>query len=192
MSVTRKPHPTKHEDTRSISYRLPTHIVEELETEAMQRKISQNVLVKQILEKYVNWDRFAENIGMIPVPRDVLKTLGEEMEGDSMNKIIDVMVPLVKDWVMFMKGNYDLKRAIEAFEDYMRASGMTSDHRIEGETHHFIVQHNLGIKWSLFTEMILKEIFHQFLPNLAVKSRTTPNTAIVSSALGSDFSEHDY
>lgn len=192
MTVTRKPHPPKREDTRSISYRLPVHVVEELETEAMQKKISQNVLVKQILEKYVKWDRFAENIGMIPVPRDILKTLGEEMEGDSMNKIIDVMVPLVKDWVMFMKGNYDLKRAIEAFEDYMKASGMTSDHRIEGEVHHFIVQHNLGIKWSLFTEMLLKQIFYQFLPNLAVKSRTTPNTAIVSSALGSDFSEHDY
>ncbi|MDE1726610.1 MAG: hypothetical protein KGH89_05030 [Thaumarchaeota archaeon] len=192
MTVKRKPHPAKHEETRSISYRLPTHVVEELETEAMQKKISQNVLVRQILEKYVNWDRFAENIGMIPVPKDILKTLGEEMEGDSMNKIIDVMVPLVKDWVMFMKGNYDLKRAIEAFEDYMKASGMTSDHRIEGEVHHFIVQHNLGIKWSLFTEMLLKQIFHQFLPNLAVNSRTTPNTAIISTALGSDFSEHSY
>ncbi len=192
MSVKRKPHPPKHEDTRSISYRLPAHIVTELETEAMQKKISQNVLVKQILEKYINWDRFADNIGMIPVPKDVLKTLGEEMEGDSINKIIDVMIPLVKDWVMFMKGNYDLKRAIEAFEDYMRASGMTSDHRIEGETHHFIVQHNLGMKWSLFTEMLLKQIFYQFLPDLAVKSRTTPNTAIISSALGSDFSEHEY
>lgn len=192
MTVKRKPHPTKHEETRSISYRLPSHIIEELETEAMQKKISQNVLVKQILEKYVNWDRFAENIGMIPVPKDILKTLGEEMEGDSINKIIDIMIPLVKDWVMFMKGNYDLKRAIEAFEDYMKASGMTSDHRIEGEVHHFIVQHNLGIKWSLFTEMLLKQIFHQFLPDLVVKSRTTPNTTIVSSALGSDFSEHDY
>lgn len=192
MSVKRKPHPPKHEDTRSISYRLPAHIVAELETEAMQKKISQNVLVKQILEKYVNWDRFADSIGMIPVPKDILKTLGEEMEGDSINKIIDVMIPLVKDWVMFMKGNYDLKRAIEAFEDYMRASGMTSDHRIEGEVHHFIVQHNLGMKWSLFTEMLLKQIFYQFLPDLAVKSRTTPNTAIISSALGSDFSEHEY
>lgn len=192
MTVKRKPHPSKHEDTRSISYRLPAHVITELETEAMQRKISQNVLVKQILEKYVNWDRFAENIGMVPVPKDVLKTLGEEMEGDSINKIIDVMIPLVKDWVMFMKGNYDLKRAIEAFEDYMKASGMVSDHRIEGEVHHFIVQHNLGIKWSLFTEMLLKQIFYQFMPNLAVKSRTTPNTAIISSALGSDFSEHDY
>jgi len=192
MTVKRQPHPTKHEQTRSISYRLPEHLVNELETEAMQKEISQNVLVKQILEKYVNWDRYADKIGMIPVPKDILKTLGEEMEGDSINKVIDTMIPLIKDWVMFMKGTYDLKRAIEALEDYMRASGMTSDHRIEGEVHHFIIQHNLGMRWSLFTEMILKQIFHQFLPNLAMKSRTTPNTTIASIALGSEFSEHNY
>ena len=192
MTIKRQPHPTKHEQTRSISYRLPTFIVDELETEAMQRETSQNVLVKQILEKYVKWDRFADKIGMIPVPKDVMKTLGEEMEGDVINKIIDVMLPLIKDWVMFMKGNYDLKRAIEAFEDYMKASGMTSDHRIDGEIHHFIIQHNLGIRWSLFTEMLLKQIFHQFSPNLTMKSRTTPNTTIASIGLGSSFSEHEY
>lgn len=192
MTVKRKPHPPKHEATRSISYRLPAHLVDELETESMQKEISQNVLVKQILEKYVNWDRFADKIGMVPVPKDILKVLGEEMEGDAINKIIDVMVPLVKDWVMFMKGNYDLKRVVEAMEDYMRASGMTSDHRIEGEIHHFIIQHNLGIRWSLFTELLLKETFHQFMPNLTMKSRTTPNTTIASIALGSDFSEHNY
>ena len=192
MTVKRQPHPIKHEQTRSISYRLPEYLVNELETEAMQKEISHNVLVKQILEKYVNWDRFADKIGMIPVPKDILKTLGEEMEGDAINKVIDTMIPLIKDWVMFMKGSYDLKRAIESFEDYMRASGMTSDHRIEGETHHFIIQHNLGIRWSLFTEMLLKQIFHQFLPNLVMKSRTTPNTTIASIALGSEFSEHQY
>jgi len=192
MTVKRQPHAIKHEQTRSISYRLPEHLVNELETEAMQKEISQNVLVKQILEKYVNWDRYADKIGMIPVPKDILKTLGEEMEGDSINKVIDTMIPLIKDWVMFMKGTYDLKRAIEALEDYMRASGMTSDHRIEGEVHHFIIQHNLGMRWSLFTEMMLKQIFHQFLPNLAMKSRTTPNTTIASIALGSEFSEHNY
>jgi len=42
----RKPHPPKKEKTRSITYRLPEKIVEELETEAMQKNISQNVLVK--------------------------------------------------------------------------------------------------------------------------------------------------
>ncbi len=191
-SVTQKPHESKHEKTRSITYRLPAKLVEDLETEATQKEISQNVLVKQILEKYTQWDKFANIIGMIPVPKDVLKTLGEKMEGDEINKIIDVILPLIKDWVMFMKGNYDLKRAIESLEDYMRASGMTSDHRTEGSVHHFIIQHNLGMRWSLFTEQLLKRMFHQFLPQTTMNCRTTPNTTIASIALGPEFDEHDY
>ncbi|MGI0062521.1 MAG: hypothetical protein ACREBA_08730 [Nitrosotalea sp.] len=192
MTVKRQPHPTKHEQTRSISYRLPEHLVSELETEAMQKEVSQNVLVKQILEKYVKWDRYADKIGIIPVPKEILRKLGDKMTGDEINQVIDIMIPLIKDWVMFMKGNYDLKRAIEALEDYMRASGMTSDHRTEGGIHHFIIQHNLGIKWSLFTEQLLKQIFHQFLPGLAMQCKTTPNTTIASIALGLDFNEHIY
>ena len=191
-SAKRKPHDSKHEKTRSITYRLPAKLVEDLETEAAQKEISQNVLVKQILEKYTQWDKFANIIGMIPVPKDVLKTLGEEMSGDEINKIIDAILPLIKDWVMFMKGNYDLKRAIESLEDYMRASGMISDHRIEGSIHHFIIQHNLGVRWSLFTEQLLKNIFHQFLPQAVMSCRTTQNTTIASIALGSEFDEHKY
>ena len=191
MVVKRQPHPVKHEKTRSISYRLPEHIIEELEIEAGQKEISQNVLVKQILEKYIGWEKFSGNVGMIPVPREILRVLGEKMDGEVMNEIIHTITPMIKDWVMFMKGSYDLKRTIESMEQYMRASGMTSDHRIEGDVHHFIIQHNLGIRWSLFTELFLKQIFHEFLPNLAVKSRTTPNTVISSIALGSDFSEHE-
>lgn len=192
MVVKRQTHPTKHEQTRSISYRLPEYIINGLETESQQKGISQNVLVKQILEKYIEWETFANNIGMIPVPREILRILGEKMDGVVMNEIIQTMTPMIKDWVMFMKGGYDLKKAIESMEEYMRASGMTSDHRIEGSIHHFIIQHNLGIRWSLFTEMFLKQIFHEFLPNIAMKSRTTPNTVITSIALGSDFNEHDH
>jgi hypothetical protein len=192
MVVKRQPHPVKHEQTRSISYRLPEYIIEGLEVEAQQKEISQNVLVKQILEKYIQWERFANNIGMIPVPREILRVLGEKMDGEVINEVIKVITPMMKDWVMFMKGNYDLKRVIESMEEYMRASGMTSDHRIEGDIHHFIIQHNLGIRWSLFTELLLKQIFHEFLPNLTMKTRTTSNTVISSIALGSDFSEHDH
>src|SRR5690242_12850859 len=91
MTVKRQKHPPKREQTRSISYRLPEFIVNELETEAMQKEVSQNVLVKQILEKYVKWDRFADKIGIIPVPKEILKILGNEMKGDEINKIIDAI-----------------------------------------------------------------------------------------------------
>ena len=191
-SIKRKSHPPKKEKTRSITYRLPAKVVEELETEAMQKNISQNVLVKQILERYVRWDRFSEKIGMIPVPKEIINYLGKEIEGEYIDEIIKVILPTIKDTVLFMKGNYDLKRCIETLEDYMRASGMKSDHRVEGELHHFIIQHELGLKWSFFTEQLLKEIFHQFVPQINLKCQTTKKTVIVTIALGSDFSEHDY
>ena len=188
----RQPHPPKKETTRSITYRLPAKIVEELETEAMKKNISQNVLVKQILEKYVHWDRFGDKIGMIPIPKGILDSLGAEMDGEDINQIIKSVLPLIKDTVLFMKGKYDLKRCIETLEDYIQASGMKSDHRIEGELHHFIIQHELGINWSFFTEQLLKEIFNSFMPDKNIKFQTTKNTIIATIALGSDFSEHDY
>jgi hypothetical protein len=188
----RKPHAPKKEVTRSITYRLPAKLVEELETEAMQKNISHNVLVRQILEKYLVWDRFADKIGIIPIPKKILETLGVDLEGSEINEIVDVIKPIIKESVLFMKGRYDLKRTIETLEDYMRASGMKSDHRVEGAMHHFIIQHELGMKWSLFTEQLLKEIFYEFLPQKNLKCQTTEKTVIASIELGSDFSEHDY
>lgn len=187
-----QPHPAKKEKTRSITYRLPAYVVEELETESTKKNISQNVLVKQILEKYVRWDRFGEKIGMIPVPKDILISLGDEMSGKDIDEIIKTLVPVIKDSVMFMKGGYDIKRCIETLEDYMRASGMKSDHRTEAGVHHFIIQHELGMNWSFFTEQLLREIFHQFVPDKNLKCQTTKSTVIASISLGSDFSEHDY
>lgn len=192
VKVTRKPHPKKKEKTRSITYRLTEHLVEELETEAMEQNISQNVLVKQILEKYIEWYRFSEKIGMIPIPKKLLQTLGDSMDGTDIDEIINLIFPIIKDNVMFMKGGYDLRRCIETLEDYMKASGMKSDHRVEGALHHFIIQHDLGKKWSVFTEQLLTQIFHSFLPDQNLKFQTTDTTVILTVALGADFDEHEY
>lgn len=192
VSTKRQIHVQKKEPTRSITYRLPEKLVSELETEANQKSISQNVLVKQILEKYVQWDRFSNKIGMIPVPKGILEALGGELDGQDIDAIITLMFPLIKDTVLFIKGGYDLKRCIETLEDYMRASGMNSDHRVEGDVHIFLIQHDLGLKWSVFTEQLLTQIFHSFLPYKELRFQTTDTTVILSVTLGSDFNEHDY
>ena len=182
----------KKESTRSITYRLPEKLVAELDVEASQKGISQNVLVRQILEKYVQWDRFSTKIGMIPVPKGILESLGIELDGKDIDEIINLMFPVIKDIVLFIKGGYDLKRCLETLEDYMKASGMNSDHRIEGDVHTFLIQHDLGLKWSVFTEQLLTQVFHSFLPNKELRFQTTDNTVILSVSLGSDFNEHDY
>lgn len=191
-SVKRKFHSQTKEKTRTVTFRLPEKLIDELETEAMQREVSLNVLARQTLEKFIQWDKFSDKIGMIPVPKGILTSLGVDLDSKDVNMIVDILKPIIKDNVMFMKGKYDLKRCIETLEDYMRASGMKSDHRVEGSLHHFIIQHGLGINWSLLTEQLLKEIFHEFLPDEIVKSQTTETTVIVTISLGVDFNEHEY
>lgn len=183
---------TAKKPTQSVTYRLPEKLVAELDTESTRKSISQNVLVKQILEKYVQWDRFSSKIGMIPVPKGILESLGDELDGRDIDGIITLMFPMIKDTVLFIKGGYDLKRCIETLEDYMRSSGMNSDHRVEGEMHIFLIQHELGMKWSVFTEQLLTRVFQSFLPDKELKFQTTETTVILSVALGSDFNEHDY
>ena len=192
MGANRQVHNQKKETTRSITYRLPEKLVNELETEATMKSISQNVLVKQILEKYVQWDRFSNKIGMIPVPKAIVESLGSELDGRDIDEIITLIFPMIKDTVLFIKGGYDLKRCIETLEDYMRASGMNSDHRIEGDTHIFLIQHELGMKWSVFTEQMLTQVFRSFMPEKELKFQTTDTTVILNVQLGSDFNEHDY
>ena len=190
--VKRKPHVKNKEQTNSISYRLPSKLLENLETEARQKNISHNVLVKQILQKYVLWERFAEKIGMVPVPQKILQSLGGRLSHQEILEIIDALFITIKDSVMFMKGGYDLKRTIETLEDYMRNSGMESDHRVEGDLHHFVIQHKMGMQWSIFTELLLRRVFAEFEKEIEIKFQTTESTVIATISLGSDFDEHDY
>ncbi len=191
-SARRKPHQKTKEETGTISYRLPSKLLDDLETEAREKNISQNVLVKQILMKYVRWERFAQKMGIIPVPQKILESLGGDMSHKDVLKIIDVLFISIKDSVMLMKGGYDLKRTIETLEDYMRSSGMESDHRIEGELHHFIIQHKMGMQWSIFTELLLRRVFTEFEKENDLTFQTTESTVIATIPLGSDFDEHNY
>jgi len=177
-----------HEKTNSISFRYSIDLIEALNAEASEKEISLNVLTRQILQKHVEWDRYATIMGMVQVPHELISFIGTEMKDDTIDKIIDVLHPKFKDWVMFMKGTYDLKHSIEILEEYMNASYLSSDHRIEGNIHHFIIQHNLGITWSLFLERFLKRVIMEFLPDKPIQFKTTDNVLSTTIALGEDFS----
>ena len=81
-------HSPKKEKTRSVTYRLPVKLVEEIENEAMNHNISHNVMARQILEKY------GENIPMLPVEgidrKSMIRTTVNKLEqySVSVNKFI--------------------------------------------------------------------------------------------------------
>jgi hypothetical protein len=61
--------------SRSVTFRLDSKVIDELQTEADKREISLNVLVNQVLKRYAEWERYENKIGMMPVPRMILSNL---------------------------------------------------------------------------------------------------------------------
>ena len=154
--------------TRSVTFRLDSSILDELQHEADQKEISLNVLVNQTLKRYCRWDRYENRIGMMPVPKIMLsslidkatsiaKDIGiqniEQYRDDIIKQAAGIAFMLMKDSVLLMKKQYNLWVVLSVLEEYMKVSGIKADHKIEaGRKHVFIIQHELGENWSLFTK----------------------------------------
>jgi hypothetical protein len=123
--------------TRSITFRLDSAILDELQHEADQREISLNVLVNQTLKRYCQWDRYENRIGMMPVPKIMLSSLIDKAISIAKNNGIQNIEPyrdeiikhaariafnLMKDSVLFMKKQYNLWVVLSVLEEYMKVS----------------------------------------------------------------------
>jgi len=184
--------------TRSVTFRLDSSVIDELQSEADSREISLNVLVNQVLKRYSEWDRFENKIGMMPVPKVILSSLIDKaiaVAKDSGIKDIDryrdeiireaarLAFSLMKDSVLFMKRQYNLWVVLAVLEEYMKVSGIKADHKLEGARKHvFVIQHELGENWSLFTKELLTLIF-QNLANVKAEFSVTSNTTVAEVVL---------
>lgn len=180
--------------TRSITFRLDSKVIDEMQREANQNEISLNVLVNQTLKKYTEWGRYENKIGMMPVPKLMLSslidraieiakktgilndTILEPYRDQVIKEAANTAYDLMKDAVLFMKKDYNLWTVLSVLQEYMKISGIVSDHRIEsGRKHVFVIKHELGQNWSLFTKELLTQIFES-LAQVRAEIRITPNT----------------
>jgi hypothetical protein len=132
---------------------------------------------------------------MMPVPKAMLTSLIDNtMDMARMNGIKEEDITLLrdqiikqaaqiafnimKDAVLFMKKQYNLWVVLAVLQEYMKVSGINSDHRIEGGRKHvFVIQHELGENWSLFTKELLKLIFEN-LAKVTAEVNITANMTV--------------
>ncbi len=190
--ITKFTGPSKKTKNRIMSFRIPEDVIADIEYISYKKGISTNAYVRDILIKHARWDINAERFGLIPVPKQLLSSLMKETDPEKIEYFMTVICDMFKDWVIGVKGEYGLKQSIESLEDFMRASGISSDHRVVGDLHTYIIKHDMGIGWSLFGQKLLTSIFSTFVPSKSIDFEITPSTLIAKISLGSKFSEHDY
>jgi len=165
--------------TRSTTYRLPEDMLQDLDAVAKQEEVTQNALVKQILDSYLRWEVSAAKAGWVVMPGIVLTKIIDELDEKTIIKIAsDTAKVVCKDMLLYMHGKYDFDSLILIIRDRCKRSGFHLKETTSNGKTTLVMQHNLGEKWSVFFKTYYQEMFHAL--GMAPTFDYTESTLLVS------------
>lgn len=150
-------------ETEGISLRLDSRILDGLKQEAKLKQVSTNILASQIFKQHLDWHTNAAKAGFIAVRRGMLTKLLEKIsEEEAMDVAKFVAKNESRDFVLFMRNEYDMDAAMEVVETWLRISGYPYTHRVKFGRHSYVIQHDMGRKWSIYLSEVYRFIFEDF------------------------------
>jgi predicted HicB family RNase H-like nuclease len=154
--------------TESITFRLENEILVSLRQEARRKDVSVNTLVSQIAKQHTHWHSLAAQAGFISVRKPLLTKLFESQNDEEIKSLAKhVASSSNKDFLLMLRRKYNIYSALDMIETWISISGYSYTHDIEdldysNRLHSFIVQHHMGMKWSLYLSELYKNFFEEF------------------------------
>lgn len=146
-----------------MSYRIDSEILEEVTREARLRETSANVLINQILRKFTDFDRYQHSMGTIPFPKEVLTSILETANEKQIKIFAQQAFNFLIEAVILTHKQQDLTAILRLLKEYVKVSGIASDHIIKDGKDVMVVQHDMGLRCSMFTKELLSLIFEKFV-----------------------------
>jgi hypothetical protein len=130
-----------------------------LEAESELESITLNTLVGKILTKYVEWDSFAEDSGFVFVTKNFVKSLLTEVPNKTIENIGKTTCKSsLRDAILYLHGEVDDHTFIDTLDKWLSASHIPFRKIEKNEKKKYIIQHDLGHKWSLYFSTLISSI----------------------------------
>lgn len=163
--------------TRTVSFRVPEYLIEDIEKEARTKIISTNALINKILIQYVTWDKYTERMRMYPVPKDSLQHILSHLDELQRNEAVDIIYDSIRDWTLISKKKFDIHTCLEVLEDYCRMVNVIVEEATSEGKRSYIIRHNLGRNVSDIVAELVTKIFWDIL-KIKVDIEMTNTTVI--------------
>jgi hypothetical protein len=155
---------SKKTKTETVTFRLPSSLVDELRMDAELESVSLNNYVAKIFSNHIQWERYERKVGLLPMTeaflREVLSQLTEE-------QIVNLAQRLEKqkftNILAFMKNSHDVEDFVEVIRAWLTVSWMQQSIEVRDGKYYFKIQHSLGTKWSLYVKTLISELSYDIL-----------------------------
>jgi hypothetical protein len=163
-----KGHTKKSHPTETITFRLPTALLEELRKDAELEKINLNAFVGRIFSNHIQWERYERKMGLLPMTKPFLKEVINHLSNEQIvNLAQKIEKENFKNILTFMNESDDLDDFVEILRTWLTVSWMQLNIVLRNGSYHFNIQHDLGYKWSLYVQTLVEELSNDILQRRA-------------------------
>jgi hypothetical protein len=149
--------------SESVTLRLDKDILDKLRKEAKEKQVSLNVLMGQIALQHLDWHSHSVKAGFITVRRGkIMKILEKITEKDIVEIAEYVAKKESKEFIIMLKNDYSVTSALQVLDTWLKIVGYSYRHEVRGSEHSYIIQHEMGKKWSLYLRDLFRLISEDF------------------------------
>lgn len=177
-----KPEEPRAQSSGTGTFRLDNQLLDGLKEEAEQKRTSLNTLVSQVLRSHAEFHTFASKGGLVSMPKTLLVRMMESLSEQEVIALSEhIAKNELKDTILLMKGAYTPDTVMDFIESWTRVGGFPFRHHVEpnddGKSrarHSFVMQHDMGARWSLYFVELFRFAFEQ--TGVRLSFQHTPNT----------------
>jgi hypothetical protein len=166
----------KKVNTETITFRLPSNLIDGLRKEAESDRISLNSMVTKIFANHIQWEKYERKVGLLPMTRTFLKEVVNQLSEEQIASMAQrTEKETFKNILTFMRESHSIEDFIFILRTWLNVSWM--QHNIEQKDgyYRFHIQHDLGIKWSIYVKILVSELSEDIL-NRKVQVKISAST----------------
>ena len=170
----------------SVTFRLGKDMLEALRLESQQKRINLNTLAGQVFDQYVGWHMKAAEAGMVSFPKELLTLIMDKLKEEDVVKIARYIGDQrSKEIIMMLRQQFDLVSVVDVLEFWLKALGIPYNLQTSSSEYRYVLQHDMGRKWSI----CIKEAWKVIFENVGVKKtefEISDNSILVKIAISKE------
>jgi len=182
LNVSKEEDGKKRSESESITFRVPSRILNQLREESAKKQVSLNTLSNQVFTDHIVWHNYARQTGLFYVPKPLISRAINELTEEQLSSIAeDTVKNKLKDLVLLLKDEFTVSSFLDMTEDWARISDFPYKHEIsqDGTISRLVIQHDLGKNYAF----LLKEMYRfalEELLNEKTEFELTDNTLVLN------------
>ena len=150
--------------TVAATFRFDKTVLDQLRLEAEHKQISLNALLNQIARSHIDWHANAARAGFVPVRKKLIRRLFDSLTEEQVGTIASSLSQDLSDGnLMIMVRERTQKSILEFMERWLRVSGISYQRDSNGNYVTYIIQHEMGKKWSYYLARLFEETASAFM-----------------------------